>query len=345
MLAQSVFKRNIENKLEFTVMTHTSGKQIDHYEISRLLGYGGMNRVYLGYDLTNQQEVVLKFPNAVLIGDIVVFERHKREAEIGRQVHHPNIQQMLYTDERRSDNYLVIEYIKGRTLRSVLDDYMPHPMPLTEALNITPQICDALVYCHEKGIFHRDIKPENIMVQDDGTIKIIDFGIALLRGARRVTWHGFSGTVGTPDYMSPEQLKGKRGKASSDIYAGGGLLYEMLCGHTPFEGDIVLAIINQHISQDPPSILTKNPARPAELATVVMHTIRRDQDKRYATMKELLHDLRNLEEVNVVPYEPDAPKLNQTGRIIFTIMLIITAAFLVSVALGILLQLIHNGIR
>src|SRR5204863_8435937 len=108
---------------------------------------------------------------------------------------------------------------------------------VTEAINITIQICEALVCCHEKGVVHRDIKPENIMMRDDGTIKIIDFGIALLEGARRVTWRGLSGTMGTPDYMSPEQLKGERGTASSDIYATGVMFYEMLCGHTRCEGE------------------------------------------------------------------------------------------------------------
>ena len=133
------------------------------------------------------------------------------------------------------------------------------------------------------------------MVQEDGNIKIIDFGIALLEGARRVTWRGLSGTVGTPDYMSPEQLKGERGTASSDIYAAGVILYEMLCGHTPFEGENIFAIMNQHVSQDPPSVLLMNPQLSPELATVVMHAIRRDQSKRYTSMKDLLHDLRHLE--------------------------------------------------
>jgi len=232
--------------------TFTPGTQVDHYEIIRMLGHGGMNRVYLARNVFNQQEVVLKFPNDDLIGNIAVFERYKREAEIGNRLHHPQVQHLLNTDEKRSEEYLVVEYIKGQTLRTVLEEHAPNPLSAAEAIRITLQICAALAYCHEQGVFHRDMKPENVMLQQDGNIKIIDFGIALLEGARRVTWRGLSGTVGTPDYMSPEQLKGERGAAGSDIYAVGVMLYEMLCGHTPFEGENIFAIMNQHVSQDRP---------------------------------------------------------------------------------------------
>src|SRR5205809_104714 len=242
-------------------IAYTSGTQVDHYEIIRMLGHGGMNRVYLARDVSNQQEVVLKFPNDDLIGNIAVFERYKREAEIGNRLHHPHVQQLLNTDEKRSEEYLVVEYIKGQTLR------------------------------------------------------------------------GLSGTVGTPDYMSPEQLKGERGMAGSDIYAVGVMLYEMLCGRTPFEGENIFAIMNQHISQDPPSILLTNPQLSPALATVVMRAIRRDQDKRYKSMSNLLHDLRNLEEVKPVPYEPETQRLNHSVQTAIAATLIIIAIFLLIGAL------------
>jgi serine/threonine protein kinase len=341
----TLLSKQVERQLEQMTTTYTSGTRVDHYEIIRMLGHGGMSYVYLAYDATNQQKVVLKFPNAELLGDIAVFERYRREAEIGNRVRHPNVQQVLNADEKRTADYLVVEYIQGRTLRSVLEDYAPGPLPVTDAINITIQICEALACCHEKGVVHRDIKPENIMIRDDGTIKIIDFGIALLEGARRVTWRGLSGTMGTPDYMSPEQLKGERGTASSDIYATGVMLYEMLCGHTPFEGENIFAIMNQHVSQDPPSIVRANANISPELATVVMRAIRRDHDKRYKSMKEFLHDLRNLEEVKPVPYEPDAPTLNRTGRTVLSASLIIIAICLVIITLGFLVQFIHHAIR
>ena len=322
---------------------YTQGTLVDHYEIIRALGHGGMNWVYLARDVTNDQEVVLKFPNDELIGNIAVFERYKREAEIGNRLHHPQIQQLLNTDEKRSEDYLVVEFIKGQTLRAVLEEHAPNPLPVAEAIRITLLISDALAYCHERGIYHRDIKPENIMVQEDGNIKIIDFGIALLEGARRVTWRGLSGTMGTPDYMSPEQLKGERGAASSDIYAAGVMLYEMLCGHTPFEGENIFAIMNQHVSQDPPSILLMNPHLSPELSTVVMQAIRRDPSKRYASMNDLHHDLLHLEEVKPVAYEPDAPGLNQSGRTAIMAILIIIAICLAIIALGFLVQFVHHA--
>jgi serine/threonine protein kinase len=324
---------------------YTPGTRVDHYEVIRMLGHGGMSHVYLARDLRNQQMVVLKFPNSDLIGNVAVFERYKREAEIGHRINHPYVQQLLNVDEKRSEDYLVVEYIKGRSLRELLEERAPEPLPLAEALRIAIQICEALAYCHERGVFHRDIKPENIMIQENGDIKIIDFGVALLEGARRVTWRGLSSTVGTPDYMSPEQLKGERGTARSDIYAVGIILYEMLCGRTPFEGENVFAIMNQHVSQDPPSVRKYNPQISPELETVVMRAIRRDPQKRYQSMQELLHDLRNLEEVKPVPYTPEPPRLNQTGRMVLIASVLIIAISLSIIAFGFLIQSLHHIAR
>ncbi|HEX7737012.1 MAG TPA: serine/threonine-protein kinase [Ktedonobacteraceae bacterium] len=321
---------------------YTPGTQIDHYQIIRMLGHGGMSRVYLANDVESKHRVVLKFLNDDLVGDVAVFERYRRESEIGSRLNHPHIQHMLNTDEKRSEEYLVVEYIEGKTLRHLLEEYEGKAMPVEEALRITDQICDAVVYCHEHGVFHRDLKPENIMLQPDGEVKIIDFGIALLEGARRVTWRGLSGTVGTPDYMSPEQLRGERGTASSDVYAIGMMLYEMLCGQTPFDGENVFAIMNQHVSHDPPAISKYNPDLSPALATVVMHSIRRDREKRYKSARELRVDLQHLAEVKPVPYQPEEPTVNRTGRTAIVATLIIIAIFLAIIAFGILAQNLHS---
>src|SRR5581483_4642886 len=321
---------------------YAPGAQIDHYEIIRMLGHGGMNRVYLAQDLHNQQKVVLKFPNDDLIGDVAVFERYQREAEVGNRLDHPHVQRLLNLDEKRSQEYLVVEYIEGRTLRSILGERGDEPLPSDEVLRIAGQVGDALAHCHEHGVYHRDIKPENIMLRRDGSVKVIDFGIALLQGARRVTWRGLSETAGTPDYMSPEQLRGERGTASSDIYAVGIMLYEMLCGRTPFDGENVFAIINQHVSHDPPSILQYNPDLSPALVTVVMRAIRRDPENRYQSMRDLLVDLNNLEKVQPLPYQPDEPTMNRTGRTAITATLVIIAICLVSITLGILAQSLHG---
>ena len=322
--------------------TYMPGTRIDYYEIIKMLGHGGMNRVYLATDVRNGQKVVLKMPNDDIIGNIALFERYKREAEIGNRINHPNVQHMLNTEEQRSEQYLVVEYIQGQTLRAKLEEIAPNLLPRDQSLRIAMQICDALVYCHEHGVYHRDIKPENIMIDEDGNVKIIDFGIALLEGARRVTWRGLSSTVGTPDYMSPEQIRGERGTASSDIYAVGMILYEMLCGHTPFDGENVFAVMNQHVSQDPPSILQCNPDIPPELATVVMHAIRRDPEKRYKTMGEMLHDLKNLQSVKPVHYHPDAPKEGRAWvREVRIAAMVIVGLLIIAIALGFLAQYVH----
>ena len=322
-------------------VAYAPGARIDQYEVVQMLGQGGMNRVYLARDLRDQRTVVLKFPNEDLIGNVAVFERYKREAEIGSRLNHPHVQHLLNTDEERREQYLVMEYIQGRTLRALLEEQKGEPLPVAEALRIADQVCDALLYCHEHGVYHRDIKPENVMLQEDGSVKIIDFGVALLEGARRVTWRGLSETVGTPDYMSPEQLRGARGLAGSDVYAVGVILYEMLCGRTPFDGENVFAIINQHVSQDPPSILTFNPHLDPALVTVVMRAIRRDSEKRYKAMRNLLNDLRDLAQVQPVPYQPDEPQLNRTGRSAILVTLIVIAICLALIAFGVLAQSLH----
>src|SRR6266849_8581437 len=312
--------------------TYTPGTRFDHYEIMCLLGHGGMNRVYLAEDMLNRKKVVLKFPNDDLIGSVAVFERYKREAEIGSRLDHPHVQRLLNTGEERSEHYLVMEYIQGRSLREVMEEHTPDLLPQAEAIRLTMQICDALAYCHEHGVFHRDIKPENIMIQDDGNIKIIDFGGALLEGARRVIWRGLSGTVGTPDYMSPEQLRGERGTASSDIYSVGAMRYELLTGHVPFEGENVFAVMNQHMTQDPPSILQFNPNISPALATVVMRAIRRDPEKRYHSMKDMLYDLLHLDEVTPVLYTPETYSFGKRYQRVIVLMLVIIAICLSIIA-------------
>ena len=234
-----------------------------------------------------------------------------------------------------------MEYVEGTMLRTLLEEHKGLPLPLNEALRIANQICDALAYCHEHGVYHRDIKPENILLQPDGNVKIIDFGIALLAGTRRVTWRGLSGIVGTPSYMPPEQLRGQRGMASSDIYAVGVILYEMLCGHTPFDRENVFTAMHRQINQDPPSILDFNPQIPPALVTVVMHAIRRDREKRYQSMAELRADLAHLETVTAVPYEPAKMVINANAQTVIMISLIVIAIFLVIIVLGFFAQSLH----
>ncbi len=321
------------------------GQRIDHYEIIRLLGQGGASRVYLAQDRRVLQEVVLKFPHDDVIGGAAVFARYQREAEIGRLLNHPHIQRHLNQGEERSTEYLVLEYLRGQTLRAVMKKRAPALLPTGEVLHILLQVGDALAYAHEHGVIHRDIKPENIMLLENGDIKVFDFGIALLEGERHVRWRGFSSPIGTPDYMAPELLWGKPGSAQSDVYAVGIVLYELLCGRTPFEEHDGFEFITPHISHDPPGILEFNPALSPNLATVAMRAIRRDPGRRYASIRDLLHDLSHLDEVTAVNYIPDPPRIGGRYRQVIRIALIVLIVCLAIIAFGMFAQFAHHVVH
>lgn len=159
---------------------YTTGQRIDHYQIIRPLGRGGASHVYLAQDWHALQEVVLKFPYDDVIGGAAVFARYQREAQIGRLLSHPHIQRHLNQGEQRSAEYLVLEYMRGRTLRAVMEKHAPKLLPVDEVQRMLVQVCDALAYAHERGVIHRDIKPENIMLLENGDSKIFDFGMALI---------------------------------------------------------------------------------------------------------------------------------------------------------------------
>jgi len=235
--------------------------------------------------------------------------------------------------------------MRGRTLREVVEKRAPAILPTGEVLRILIQVCSALAHAHEQGVIHCDIKPENIMLLEDGNIKIFDFGIALLEGEHRRTWRGFTSPIGTPDYMAPERLLGARGDRRADIYAVGVVLYELLCGRTPFEEKDGFAIITQHISHDPPSILQINAMLSPALATVVMRAIRRDPEKRYDCMQDLLYDLQHLDHVTAVTYIADPPRIGGRYRQVIRIALIVLVVCLCIVAFGLLAQFAHHLVR
>ncbi|HZR43390.1 MAG TPA: serine/threonine-protein kinase [Ktedonobacteraceae bacterium] len=320
------------------------GQNIDHYRIIRVLGQGGASRVYLAWDHLAQQEVVLKFPNDEEIGGVVIFERYLREAKIGKLLIHPALQQHLNQEEKRSTNYLVLEYLQGHVLREVIHEYAPALLPTEQVLEIMSQVCETLVYVHKQGVIHQDIKPDNIFLLESGRIKLLDFGIALLVDEKnKKQWSGIAQLVGTPDYMAPERLEGQTGTIRSDIYAVGVVLYELLCGRTPFQETDGFAMISKHVSHDPPDILQFQLQLSPALATVVMRAIRRNPDRRYESMQELWYDLKHLEQVTPLSYVPDRPRLGGRFRPILHIAMIIFLVSLVIVVIGIIAQFVHQG--
>src|SRR5579884_2540726 len=215
---------------------------------------------------------------------------------------------------------MVMEWADGRLLRQILNEQ--HKLPPERAVRIALSICDALDYIHSHGVVHRDLKPENIMVDANDHIKIIDFGIA---GSRRLTFAKISQIMGSPDYISPEQVKGKRGDARSDLYALGAMLYEMLTGKVPFQGPNPFAIMNDRLLNNPIPPREIDPAISPQLQEIIYRALERDPRKRYANAREFAWDLEHQDQVGVA----DRPELRDwkqrrspwTRRILFYLLL------------------------
>jgi serine/threonine-protein kinase len=272
------------------------GDQLDGYRLEATVARSGMSTLYRAVDTRTGRQVALKAPHAEMEADPVLVERFRREQQIGQELDHPGIVK-TYADEQRSRMYMVIEWVDGRLLRSILNE--ERKLPVERAVQIALGICDALDYMHKRGVVHRDLKPENIMVGEGGGIKLIDFGIAMKEDARRLTYAGSSPLLGTPDYISPEQVKGQRGDQRSDIYALGAMLYEMLTGQPPYTGPNPLAVMNERLLHDPEPARKLNKAISPQLEEILGRALEREPRHRYATASEMAWDLEHQEEVGV----------------------------------------------
>jgi serine/threonine-protein kinase len=229
-------------------------------------------------------------------GDPVTFDRFKREQDIGESLDHPGVMK-VFTDTKRTGRYMVMEWVDGRLLRQVINEQKKFTPE--RATKILIGILEALEYCHTHGVVHRDLKPENIMLDGDDRIKLIDFGIAGMEGARRLTFAKLSQVMGTPDYISPEQVKGKRGDGRSDIYAVGIMMYEMLTGTTPFKGPNAFAIMNDRMLNNPEPPRVVEPSITPELQEIIYRAIEREPKNRYAHAREFVGDLEHPDQVGV----------------------------------------------
>ncbi len=276
--------------------TLKAGETLDHYRLEAVVGRGGMSTLFRATDLRTGRLVAVKVPHPEMESDPVLLERFRREEEIGQQLDHPGVVK-TYDGEERSRLYMVIEWVEGRLLRAILNEQ--RKLPVERAVHFALEICDALDAMHKHGVVHRDLKPENVMVDGEDRIKLIDFGIAMKEDARRITHTAITPALGTPDYISPEQVKGQRGDQRSDIYALGAMVYEMLAGQPPFTGPNPLAVMNERVLHDPEPARELNPQIPPALEEILFRALERDPRHRYSTAHEMAWDLEHQDQVGV----------------------------------------------
>jgi eukaryotic-like serine/threonine-protein kinase len=270
-------------------VTLQPGDQIDQFTILGPLGQGGTSASFLARDRVSGERVVLKFPSQSAASDPSEEARFRREAVIAQRLRHPNIQHAANAEIDRDAPYLALEYVDGRSLRAWLES--DHPPSIDQAVELTLQIARGISYAHAHDVVHRDLKPENVVVLPDCSVKVIDFGSARMVGLRRLTFRVKGEASGTPDYMAPEQVEGGRGDARTDIYALGVMLYELLAGRVPFEGDNPQAVMYQQINAEPAPPSRYNPAVPAELDAVVLRALRKKPGARYQSAADFADDL------------------------------------------------------
>ena len=263
----------------------------NRYEIIEELGKGGMGRVYRAFDKQLEEEVAIKFLKPEIASDNKNLDRFKNEIKLARKIIHRNVGRMHDLHEEKDSFFITMEYVAGEDLKSQLRRM--GQVPVGKAVFIAQQIAEGLAEAHKLGIIHRDLKPHNVMIDKEGNARIMDFGISRSLGSRELTGEGV--IIGTPDYMSPEQAEGKEADARSDIYSLGVILYEMVTGRVPFEGETALAIAMKHKTEVPRDPKLVNAQVPEDFSRVVLKCLEKDKEKRYQNADELYLELGKIE--------------------------------------------------
>ncbi|HSB37622.1 MAG TPA: protein kinase [Gaiellaceae bacterium] len=260
----------------------------DRYELEELVGTGGMSSVYRAHDTLLERDVALKVLHEQYTDEVDYVERFRREARSVAQLSHPNIVTVIDRGEQDGRQFIVFEYVDGENLKSLVE--REGPLPERDAIVLALQIARALGFAHEHGLVHRDVKPQNVLLNGDGQAKVTDFGIA-----RSLDVHGGltqTGTVmGTSDYIAPEQARGQRVDAQSDVYSLGAVLYELLTGEVPFPGDNFVAVALRHINEPPPSVRERRPELSPRLDAAIRQAMAKDPRERFDSMDELCSEL------------------------------------------------------
>ena len=267
----------------------SKGQKInDRYEIIKTIGEGGMANVYLANDTILDRKVAIKVLRGDLSNDEKFIRRFKREALSVSNLSHPNIVEVYDVGEEDGNYYIVMEYIEGKTLKQLLQKR--GALTLNEVIDIMTQLTDGLAHAHEAYIIHRDIKPQNIMIEDNGLVKITDFGIAMALNSTQLTQT--NSVMGSVHYLPPEQANGKGSTVKSDIYSLGILMYELLTGSVPFKGDTAVEIALKHMKEKIPSVRKQNPTIPQSVENIVLKATAKNPKNRYDNVRDMYKDLQ-----------------------------------------------------
>jgi serine/threonine protein kinase/Tfp pilus assembly protein PilF len=287
-----------EHKPDFTETLETPKEELtrgaifaSRYEIIEELGKGGMGRVYRVEDTKLKQEVALKLIKPEVARDKKTIERFRNELKTARMIAHKNVCRMFDLGEAKGAYFITMEYVRGEDLKSFIR--RSEKLTVGKAISLAKQVCDGLAEAHSLGVIHRDLKPGNIMIDGDGNARIMDFGIARSLGEKGITGAGVM--IGTPEYMSPEQVEGKEVDQRSDIYSLGIILYEMLTGRVPFEGDSPFTIGMKHKGEIPKDPKELNAQISEDLSRIILRCLEKDKDKRYQSAGEIRSGLEDIE--------------------------------------------------
>jgi serine/threonine protein kinase len=333
------------NNSSYDIMHETMlqiGDQFDQYQILEHIASGGMSDIYRAYDLVNRREIAIKIPDQSIIGDPAQYERFQRELEVMTTLDHPAILKGLGSGRYNRIPYLAMELVEGKSLRKLIEESAP--LPCEQAVELLTRIAEGMAYCHANGVVHRDLKPENIIVTPAGQPVIMDFGLALTRKAHRVTYSNLTATMGTPDYMAPEQVEGQRGDQRTDEYALGTILFELLAGRTPFTGDNNLAVMAQHVNSAAPRLDRLQACVSPGLAAAVARSLQRDPEQRYPDLNEFIAAINHPETVDqsILTEVKDSSRTQVLlGSTPFKAVVISLALIAVLTVFAFLLQSIH----
>ncbi len=270
----------------------------ERFLITDTISRGGMATVFKAEDLHNHhQPVAIKVPHEMYASGLGAWSRATREEEIGSRLNHPRILRFVPVPGRQRGAYVVTEYLRGETLADRLARARPLPEP--DALAVARGVCEAIEYLHEQGVVHYDLKPGNVMLCDDGSIRLLDFGLAQPIEDHRFSLSGAPPAMGTTDYIAPEQIQRKRGRLSADIYSLGAMLYEMLTGTAPFPGDDPFVIGSQRLTGDPIAPRKLNPSLAPQVEEIILRAMQRDPADRYRSAAGMKADLDAPRQVRV----------------------------------------------